>query len=62
VRASRYATTGRIGLGLLRDYTGRAAGRTGLILGNNRYAIGDTSLTRTAGLDPWAVCCSGVPT
>ena len=29
VRASRYATTGRIGLGLLRDYTGRAVGRTG---------------------------------
>jgi hypothetical protein len=29
VRASWYATTGQLGLGLLRDYTGRAAGRTG---------------------------------
>ncbi len=51
--ASRDATTGRIGLGFLRDYAGRAAGWTGLRIDPRQQLLRDASvsesLTRTAG-------------
>jgi hypothetical protein len=38
VRAGRYATAGRIGMGLLRDYTGQAAGRAASWCGGREEA------------------------